>query len=263
MARYVLVGDSYGVLDDVHSHWAKIWADKNKHSIDLLGLEGSNLVNISTLVEQLDLSIYDGLIYHFTSLLRSETLSIAGNTPSICIADQLGKISVDSKTEFFDHCLPVERKGYYYNSAGIMTPYALESFQNTNVNVTPFNMVPFWYTGVNEPVVNSHNVDYDKFMKSRANGLYNNTSVRWLVRANMFAYKSTIRYLDQLGIKHITVFPPCGGFKPVIKYLNHTFPDISLWDQTTVEELHPSETDSRNHITLELAQKLAENFHFT
>lgn len=262
MGRYVLVGDSYGVLDDNHSHWAKLWAEKNGHDVDLLGLEGSNLVNISTFVEQIDLKKYDGLIYHFTSLLRTETLSIGGTTPSICVADQLGKISVDSKNEFFDHCLPLEPKSYYYNSANILKPYVLEPFTSTNVEVTPFNMVPFWYSGEKELAVYNHNANYDQFMAFRANGIYDNTSIRWLVRANMLAYKSTILYLEQLGLKHITVFPVCGGFFPVIEYLSQKFPNILLWDQTTVGRLHPIETESRNHITLDLAQKLADSFQF-
>ncbi len=261
MGKYVLVGDSYGVLDETHSHWAKLWANKHGHEIDLLGLEGSNIVNISTLVEQLDLRQYDGLIYHFTSLLRTETLSIGGSTPSICIADQLGKISTDESSNFFEHCFPLEANGYYFNSANILKPYALEPFKST-VDVIPFNIVPFWYSGKEESTIHNHNEGFDKFMTYKANSIYDNTSIRWIVRANMFAYKSTISYLDQLGIKNITVFPTCGGFEQVIKYLNHRLPNARLWDLTKVGRMHPRETDSRNHITLELAQKLADNFEF-
>jgi len=262
MGKYVLVGDSYGVLDETHSHWAKLWADKHGHEIDLLGLEGSNLVNISTLVEQIDLEQYDGLIYHFTSLLRSETLSIEGDSPSLCIADQLGKISTDEPNDFFRHCLPSELNGYYIDSANVLKPYALEPFATTKVNAIPFNMVPYWYTGKKEPAIYNYNESYDKFMAYRANGIYDNTSIRWLVRANMFAYKNTVRYLDYLGLKHITVFPTCGGFASVIQYLRHKFPNILLWDQTTVSRLHPRETESRNHITLEVAKQLADSFQF-
>lgn len=261
MAKYILVGDSYGVLDETHSHWAKLWADKHGHTVDLLGLEGSNLVNISSFVDSLDLSSYDGLIYHFTSLLRTETTSIEGGSPNFCIIDQLGKISIDDNNDFFDHCLPKVEKGYNFVEgslrADIHQPYVV-----TDVDVTPFNMVSYWYDGKATDTITDFKDGYDKFMTSRANGIYNNTSIRWIVRANMMAYTNTIMMLDRLGIKHVTVFPTCGGFKPVQSYLKSKFNNLHLWDQTDIAKLHPNETESRNHINLETAQKLADSFIF-
>lgn len=261
MAKFIVVGDSYAVHDKDHSHWAKLWADKHGHAIDLLGLEGSNLVNISTFVENLNLSSYDGLIYQFTSLLRSETTSIEGVTPSLCILDQLGKISIDSSNDFFNHCLPKDYKGYEF-VAGSLAPRVLDSFYICDAEVTPFNMVPFWYDAKTNQYVYNYKENYDLFMTARANGLYNNTSIRWIVRANMMAYKNTILSLNNMGLKHVTVFPTCGGFKPTLEYLKHQLPNSLYWDQTDIVSLHPNETESRNHVDIETAKKLADNFNF-
>jgi hypothetical protein len=259
MGRYAVVGDSYAVLDQHHSHWAKLWAEKNNHTVELLGLEGSNHVNISSFVQNIDLTNYDGVIYQFTSLLRTETTSTNGATHNLCVADQLGKISIDEDNLFFDHCLPKTFKNYNINDNKCITEVH-DEYTVTDVKVTPVNMIPYWYTGTSNEVINNMTDDYDKFLASRANGIYNNISIRWLVRANMMAYTSTIMMLNNMNIPNVTVFPTCGGFKPVQRYLKHKFSNINLWDQTDVCTLHPNDTDSRNHVTLELAKKLADSF---
>jgi hypothetical protein len=76
------------------------------------------------------------------------------------------------------------------------------------------------------------------------------------------AYRNAILTLNSKGIKNITVFPTCGGFEQTIKFIKNKYPETKIWDQSILFPIHPSETESRNHIPKDSAQKLAQLFSF-
>lgn len=262
MGRYAVVGDSYAVVDPLHGHWAKFWAEKNSHEIDFFGLEGSNLVNISHVVERLDHSRYDGVIFHYTSPLRAEgaTYSDSANKKIPVVAQMADIYSIENK-DFFNYSMTSEKIEQLLDKH---VPNKLD-FQYYYTDGADFlinfhNLMPHWFEYFHE--IDSNTSEFDSTMSDVCNRFYGSISIRWLVRANFLAYRNAILTLESKGIKHITIFPACGGFTQTINFIKDTYPETAIWDQSKIAPIHPSETESRNHIPLELAEELAHKFSF-
>ena len=262
MGRYAIVGDSYAVLDSEHGHWAKFWADNNNHQLDFFGLEGSNLVNIAQIVERLDYTLYDGVIFHYTSPLRAEgSMYPDSQNNKIPVVAQMADIYSIENKKFFEH---VMTKDVVSPLAINVLPDKIEHryFYDDGVSfITDFyNLMPHWFDYFNS--IDENTSSFDATMTDICNRFYGSISIRWLVRANFMAYRNAVLTLNSKGIKNVTVFPTCGGFEQTINFILKNYPETKIWDQTKIFSIHPSETESRNHIPKERAQLLAQHFSF-
>lgn len=264
MGRYAVIGDSYAVVDDDNSHWAKIWGDQNNHSVDFFGLEGGNLVNISYLFENIPFERYDGFIIHYTSPLRAEGSITQGefSTKKLSTIVQMSDVSTDEPKPIFKYIYPNGKNVDRFEDTAT-PPYNFD-FQYYNHSDVEFvlnyyNMMPHWY---HIDLANNDTSSYDYLMSQLCNKFYDNVSIRWLLRANFLAYRNIILNLEAANIKNITVFPICGGFRQTIDHIKSKYPNTSLWDQSKIMKVHPKQVQSRNHVSLLHAQKLASKFSF-
>jgi len=263
MGKYAVIGDSYAVLDDEHSHWAKFWAEKNNHGVDFYGLEGSNLVNISYLLDNINLESYDGVIIHYTSPLRSEGSTYKDNK-KLPVVSQMSDVYSCEPKDLFKYFLP-DNPNIDNLNFDATVPKGLEFQYYANQSsykylVNFHNLMPHWFE--NFDAIDSNTSSYDSIMTTLCNEFYSSVSIRWLVRANFLAYRNIVLTLNAKSIKNVTVFPTCGGFEQTISHIKNKYPDTNLWDQTTIVSIHPTETNSRNHIPIDHAKSLADKFTF-
>jgi len=262
MGRYAVVGDSYAVVDPEHGHWAKFWAENNNHQIEFFGLEGSNLVNIAHVVERLDSSKYDGVIFHYTSPLRAEgsTYEMQGNN-KIPVVVQMSDIYSKESKKYFNHAMTSKKITTEYTA----TPPEHLEFQyyyqdGMEFMVNFHNLMPHWFEYFDS--IDENTSQFDAVMSEVCGKFYGSISIRWLARANFMAYRNAILTLNAKGVKNVTVFPTCGGFQQTINFIEENYPETKIWDQFLIAQIHPSETSSRNHIPKENAQNLAQHFSF-
>ncbi len=265
MSKYAVIGDSYAVIDEHNSHWAKIWADNNGHEVEFFGLEGGNLVNISYLFENIPIDSYDGVIIHYTSPLRAEgsvTESHLGEkVPTIV---QMHDVLTDESKPIFEHIHPNDRVVEKINPDTRLAKNFEREYLNQDEPkflIRYYNIMTHWYDHV--LLDDSDENSYDYLMTQLCNKFYDNVSIRWLLRANFLAYRNIVLNLEAKKIKNVTVFPICGGFKQTIDHINAKYPDTKTWDQTKILRVHPKDVDSRNHMSLEHAQLLASKFSFS
>lgn len=264
MGKYAVIGDSYAVVDENNSHWAKIWADNNNHDIDFFGLEGGNLVNISYLFENIPFEKYDGFIIHYTSGLRAEGATCNDtNMKKLSTIIQMSDIYSDESKPMFNYIHPNGRTIDALDPCTrVAAHFEFQYYNETDVKflIDYHNMMPHWYD--NFQLVDGDTSSYDYIMTELCNKFYDSVSIRWLQRASFLAYRNIILNLDAHNIKNITVFPVCGGFRQTIDHIKQKYPSTQIWDQTDILEIHPKEVPSRNHISLEHAQLLAKKFRF-
>jgi hypothetical protein len=262
MGRYAVIGDSYAVVDEHHSHWAKIWADNNGHTVDFFGLEGGNLVNISYLFENIPIDRYDGFIIHYTSALRAEG-SVTDSTlrEKIPTIVQMSDVYTDEPKPIFEYIHP---NGRVVEKLDPDTRLA-KNFEREYLNqgevkflIRYYNMMSHWYDSID--LIDSDTSSKDYIMTQLCNKFYDSVSIRWLLRANFLAYRNVILNLEAKKIKNVTVFPICGGFRQTIEHIKEKYPNTVIWDQTTILQVHPTTVESRNHMNLEHAQLLASTF---
>lgn len=262
MGKYAVVGDSYAVVDPLHGHWAQYWADLHGHQIEFFGLEGSNLVNIAHVLERLDHSKYDGIIFHYTSPLRAEgsTYTMPGNN-KIPVVVQMSDVYSKETKKYFSHVMTTNK---ITTPIETVPPEQLE-FQyyydeGMKFVVNFHNMMPHWFEYFD--TIDENTSQFDATMSDVCGKFYSSVSIRWLARANFMAYRNAILTLNSKGIKNVTVFPTCGGFEQTINFVKSAYPETKIWDQFAIVPIHPSETASRNHIPKESAQLLAQRFSF-
>lgn len=264
MSKFAVIGDSYAVIDDKNSHWAKLWADKNGHEVSFYGLEGSNLVNIAYLVDNINLKNYDGVIIHYTSPLRAEGAYYKDDNKKLSIVSQMADVYSCESKEIFKYFLPntpnIDEKEFNKELPnGLETQYYVDESKYKYI-INFFNVMPHWYENFN--MIDSDTSSFDSIMTKMCNDFYGSVSIRWLVRANFLAYRNIVLSLNEKSVKNITVFPTCGGFEQTIAHLREKYPTTNIWDQSQISQLHPSQTESRNHVSLEIANQLANNFIF-
>lgn len=68
-----VLGDHFAQLDAHAGHWVKMWADQEDHTVEFLGLTGSNMVEICEHARSLNFEEYDLLIVYVTDLQRFNT----------------------------------------------------------------------------------------------------------------------------------------------------------------------------------------------
>lgn len=261
MGRYAIVGDSYAVVDPVHSHWAQIWADTNNHQIDFFGLEGSNLVNISHVVDCLEHAVYDGVIFHFTSPLRAEGSTYSYSNEKFPVVVQMSDIYTIEPKPFFNHTLTTKKISDPTNgSLPDSLTYQFKYEDAVKFDINFHNLMPHWFEMFDQ--IDQNTSQFDASMSQLCGKFYSTISIRWLVRANFMAYRNAILTLNSKKIKNVTVFPACGGFNQTINFIKGSYPDTKIWDQTEIVSIHPSETESRNHIPRNSAEVLAQRFSF-
>lgn len=264
MSKYAVIGDSYAVVDDNNSHWAKIWADNNGHEVEFFGLEGGNLVNISYLFENIPIDQYDGVIIHYTSPLRAEGSTVESEmSKKLATIVQMSDVCTDEPKPIFKHIHPNGRVVEKLDPETELSQnfkFAYQHQSDVNFLIRYYNMMPHWYSNFvpDENDTSSH----DYLMTQLCTKFYDTISIRWLLRANFLAYRNIVLNLEAKKIKNVTVFPVCGGFVQTIDHIKAKYPGTVFWDQTKILRVHPSEVSSRNHVSLEHAQLLASKFSF-
>lgn len=274
MGKYAVVGDSYAVVDDDDSHWAKIWGEQNGHTVDFFGLEGSNLVNISYLFENIPFDHYDGVIIHYTSPLRAEVSTTHTPTPEsindviekpvkkIYTVMQMSDVYANEIKSFFNYVHPNDRSIKTTDGINLPKYFDCQYYHEDDVQflIKYYNLMPHWYDSFD--LIDSSTSSRDALMADLANKFYESISIRWLLRANFLAYRNIILNLEAKNIKNVTVFPVCGGFISTISHIKEKYPTTKVWDQTQILRVHPTEVKSRNHVSLDHAHLLASKFSF-
>lgn len=266
MSRYAVIGDSYAVVDNDNSHWAKIWGEANGHTIDFFGLEGGNLVNISYLFENMKVEQYDGFIIHYTSPLRAEgsiTQDDSQSMKKLSTIVQMSDVYTDETKPIFKYIHPNSRDVDRFDGTNLPKNFEFQYYNENDVKflLNYYNMMPHWYDSFE--LIDGDTSSYDYIMTQLCNKFYDSVSIRWLLRANFLAYRNIILNLESKNIKNITVFPICGGFSQTINHINAKYPNTKLWDQSKIMRVHPKQVQSRNHVSLDHAQLLASKFSFS
>lgn len=264
MGKFAVIGDSYAVVDEHNSHWAKIWADNHGHEITFFGLEGGNLVNISYLFENIHIDQYDGVIIHYTSPLRAEGSTVESEmSKKLTTIVQLSDVCTDEPKPLFEHIHPNGRNIEQIDpNTKLAENFEREYLNQGDVNflIRYYNMMSHWYDSVTLEDGDTTSKDY--IMTQLCNKFYDSVSIRWLLRANFLAYRNIVLNLEAKKIKNVTVFPVCGGFSQTIDHIKAKYPNTKTWDQTKILRVHPREVVSRNHVSLDHAQLLASKFSF-
>lgn len=264
MSRYAVIGDSYAVVDDDNSHWAKIWGEQNGHTVDFFGLEGGNLVNISYLFENIPVERYDGFIIHYTSALRAEGSITQGeqSTKKLSTIVHMSDVYTDEPKPIFKYIHPNGRNVDKIEGISLPKNFEFQYYNEGDVKflLNYYNMMPHWYDSFE--LIDGDTSSYDYIMTQLCNKFYDSVSIRWLLRANFLAYRNIILTLESKRIKNITVFPICGGFRQTQDHIKAKYPDTKFWDQSKIMKVHPKQVQSRNHVSLDHAQTLASKFSF-
>jgi len=242
MKQFLVIGDSYALEDEQHSHWFGLWAQAQGHAVTYAGLAGGNHVNIVANMAEHNVLNYDGVVYHFTSLLRGEGIRSPEHTTARdhAVTDLMNRSyqSLTNRSQWLDHCLSptvggaVETDGEYRYHAQ--------------------NVVPYFYN----PVDGIDVVDVDLPTVQMANSFYRSVSLRWLIRANWLAFENAMLRLSAVGMPTLVALPPCGGFDFV--EARTVLPSVKIWNMSTTKHLDP--LPHSNHIDRENAQFFAEEF---
>lgn len=231
MKKYLVIGDSYGLFDPEHKHWLDLWAEEYNYEVDHMAIPGGNHVNISAHVQDIDFSKYSGVIYQFTSLLRTEII----NQPSVhkeristqidMLTKPFGRLEFDDG--FVDLCLSND------------VDYLIKQGKNYIVRNYAFGDLAELY---------KTEFDYnDISLNDTAINFYKSVSVRWLFRANWYAFERTVNAIKRYDVPLLIVFPPCGGFKIIDEKLKKS--NVKTWDMEHLHPVSPFENTSANHIT--------------
>ncbi len=242
MKKYLVVGDSYGLLDKEHSHWFDVWARKYGYDVDHIAIPGGNHVNISANIQDVDFSKYAGVIYQFTSLLRTELI----NEPKLHkerISTQIDMLTkpfsiLKFDDGFVDHCFSDN------------VDYDIKQGKNYVVRNYAF--------GDLEELFKTEFDHNNITLNDTAVGFYTSVSVRWLFRANWYAFERAVNTIKRHNTPLLVVFPPCGGFKLICERLKNS--NILFWDMEQSHPVPPFDNTSANHITFADAQIFANIF---
>lgn len=242
MKKFLVIGDSYAQLDSDHSHWFQLWANRCGHSVTFGGLEGGNPVNIAVQLQQHNLQNHDGVIYHFTSLLRGEGICTPTqqSTRDSTVMDLMNRsfTSDDDSGEWLEHCL----------SGSVESAVTVDGEYRYHAQ----NVVPYFYNpvnGVDTDIIDDHTA-------TMANDFYRSVSTRWLVRANWLAYENTVQKLSLQNLSTVVALPPCGGFDFVETATVQ--PHVKTWNMCSEKQLAP--LSHSNHISKSAAEFFADRF---
>ena len=170
--KILVCGDSYATLDNVHKHWATLWAVQKGHNTVHQGYPGESHVNIVTKLLQNDVTQYDFVIYHVTDYLRAQ---------------------VDLKTSNFDNIL--SKVLGIYSDANFTTPKGLKMLEGHNIKAG------IEYDAIN---ISPNNLDstmeQDNFCRQKSKEFYQSINLYWLLRAN---YNSVLLLAETLKHRNI------------------------------------------------------------
>jgi hypothetical protein len=232
--RLLVVGDSFGTLDPVHSHWLRLWAESQGGTTEHCAIKGSNHVNIvSEFFNSYSLDSlreFNGLVYFVTDYLRSESIS---RHPRVANSDvqlehpTLSRIKVCDPTD----SLYVSRWNWLL-SGELDIPAEIDWPQTHHIRpVLP------WHPG--DQIEN--------------NLFYYNISLRWLIRANFNSARSVILAAQSAGL------PVCmirTAWNQGYYQLEDVLPGISTWHQP--RKFTVTDPDISNHVNRDNAMEIAE-----
>ena len=234
--RLLAVGDSFGTLDPVHSHWLRLWAETHGGNTEHCAIKGGNHVNIASdffhRYSQHRLREFNGLVYFVTDYLRSEAVSRKARDDG---SDTRLEHPTVSRIKLSDVTDPLYVPRWRWMLSGEHDiPGSIQWPQTRNMRL----VVPFRPDGEDEK-------ENDLF--------YYNMSLRWLVRANFNSARSVVLAAQSAGL------PVCmvrTTWNQGYLFLKEYMPDIATWIQP--RKFTVTDPDISNHVNQDSAMEIAE-----
>ena len=170
--RLLAVGDSFGTLDPIHSHWLRLWAESHGGTTEHCAIKGGNHVNIAGeffhRYSQDSLREFNGLVYFVTDYLRSETISSAPHSggPARLENPIVSRLNLCNPTNELH-----EPRWQWLFSGGYDIPAKINWPQTSYVRAV---------------------MPWSPDRQSENNLFYYNMSLRWLIRANFNSARSVV-----------------------------------------------------------------------
>lgn len=221
--KILVCGDSFATLDNVHSHWADIWALNKGYNVDHEGFEGESHVNIITkTLQRRNVSDYGVVIYHVTDFLRAQ----------IDLQD-------NSLSKVLDKTIDI------YSDKNLITKLNTdeEELITEPVNISPNNLDPA--------------MPQDKECKETTLNFYSSICLYWLVQANFNSLLLLAEKCSSLDVPLVLVIEP-----EISTVFDKSFypegTNIFTTDQKGDIEWYTNE--SSNHLSRTVHTNLAERF---
>jgi hypothetical protein len=188
--KILVCGDSFATLDNVHSHWADIWALNKGYNVDHEGFEGESHVNIITkTLQRRNVSDYGVVIYHVTDFLRAQ-IDLQDNSLSKVLDKTIDIYSDKNLTTKLNNVL-----FNTFNTSGEITISTDEEELITEpVNISPNNLDPA--------------MPQDKECKETTLNFYSSVCLYWLVQANYNSFLLLAEKCSSLDIPLILAIEP-------------------------------------------------------
>jgi hypothetical protein len=228
--KILVLGDSFGLLDDENRHWMELWAKRYDLYTDHYAIAGGNHVTIASnfLSASLNLSNVRAVVFMVTDMIRSEAIEINEN---------------------FDFC-PRD------------IPKILDTF-TARPSRLDWNDI-FKRNFYGEPICDAQDFykrvmlpnQYEELPTTKA--FYDVASCRWIAKANYLSLQFIIRYflMNNIPILLVNTIWDQGNSL-------HTLdtPGAFRWDWVE-NKLSDKITYlmQTNHISLEQAEEIADNF---
>lgn len=226
-SKVLIVGDSFSLLDEKHSHWLKIAGERQGfETIFASGDYGgtSHVSNVSDFLETNGhlLNEVDAVYYFSTDLTRLEVTANWSTKNTIELFEQWYYGAWADQT---DDTLPKMAKDMIYSNIYNMMEsygYAAERIQMERADTIP-----------------------------AAKHIYENIGATWLFRANYNSFLLLEAKVKMAG-KHLFV-------SDIFKQVSRIRPDLNVWHGSE-ESCGSFSEDSLNHYDLETATKIAYAF---
>lgn len=229
--KVLVIGDSFSLLDDTHSHWAKLWS--NKYGLDTVhyGIPGGNHVNIVSnfFSNNIEYQEVCAVFYFVTDLLRTDRISVANNTSDKDFEKMLVDLLYD--LSFSNNDTSFWEQVFEQNSE---KPSSITGLSST----------------VNSVITNySLRTDID---------FYRVTNLNWIIKANYNSMQFLLKHFDSLNIPQCVVNTHWQqGNNLHTKYSKAFQWDCTIPENLQNQSLSPEKNKSENHIRYEDAIKMS------
>ena len=235
--KLLVAGDSFANLDPKHSHWARIWTQKNGGTTEHLAISGGDMTSITShvLSSVTDWDEYAGLLYFKTDPFRIEAIDASKHS-----GDMLHPIDIMNT--------------FHYNAREI------------DEDDLPNDFVYWLYSGKydndyiwTQRLKTVHTMGTEMLEFKPARHLYTNISLRWLLRANFNSMKLLMQTAKAHGLPICVVNSAWRSDSIQVQSL---IPEIDyIWTMhSDVDAANYASSSSLNHVEIDLAISTAKAF---
>lgn len=192
---FLVTGDSYSILDNKSSHWAKIWAERNGADTEHHSFPGNNHVNISNYIRDLDYSKYSGVIYHITDFFRSEVVAeetYATSGKSRHMLMKINEIESLSSNNYYLKRVLTDKPGD--GSIGRFITAKTQSWM-------------LYKEELRKDTTKNFHRGHDEILMRNAEMFYHLMGIEWLFKANWNAFELALSRFKIAGLPTIVVLP--------------------------------------------------------